>query len=102
MTLKQGQIHQTQYELLDPKLSYYNTAKFKKTRLNSVREKDNNKVFVKLGNISDLPWICAKVENSGTFMTCLMYLTILTQFQLNWIKTWNFQLKLFDTAVTLK
>ena len=51
MTLKQGQGHKTWYELVDAKHSY-NDAKFEKPRLNSVREKANDKVFVKSGNTS--------------------------------------------------
>ena len=46
MTLKQGQGHQTWYELVDPKQGY-NNAKFEKPRLNSVHEKSTMKVFAK-------------------------------------------------------
>ena len=38
VTLKNGQGYQTWYELVDPKQGY-NNAKFKKPRLNGVREK---------------------------------------------------------------
>ena len=51
MTLKQGQGHQTWYELVDPKQGY-NNAKFEKPRLNSVCEKVSDKVFVKSGNMT--------------------------------------------------
>ena len=51
VTLKQGQGHQTWYELVDPKQGYDN-GKFEKLCLNSVCEKANNKVFVKSGNTS--------------------------------------------------
>ena len=51
MTLKQGQGHQTWYELVDPKQGS-NTAKFEKPCLNSVGEKNKDKVSVKSGNMS--------------------------------------------------
>ena len=51
VTLKQGQGHQTQYELVDL-IQGYNIAKFEKPHLNSVCEKANDKVFVKSGNTS--------------------------------------------------
>ena len=41
---KQGQGHQTLYEVVDPK-EEYNNAKIKKPRLNSVHEKANDKVL---------------------------------------------------------
>ena len=57
VTLKQGQGQQTWYDLADPKQGYKNAQfknkKFKKkNRLNSVREKANDEVFVKSGNTS--------------------------------------------------
>ena len=52
-TLKQGQDHQTWYELADPK-QVYNNAKFEKPRLNSVHEKAKDKVFVQSGNTCQL------------------------------------------------
>ena len=58
VTLKQGQ--QTWKVLVDPK----KVAKFGKHCFNSVSEKANDKVLVKSGNISYLPWICAEVKNS--------------------------------------
>ena len=90
------------YELVDSKQGY-NNAKFEKPCLNSVHEKANNKVFVKSGNISiiSLEYV-QKVENSGKFMICMLYLTVLHKFQLKQIRTQNFQLKLFDIAVILK
>ena len=51
VTLRQGQGHQTWYELVDPKQAD-NNAKVVKSRLNSVREKADNKVFIKSGNMS--------------------------------------------------
>ena len=39
------------YELIDP-IQGYNNAKFETLHSNSVREKANDKVFVKSGNIS--------------------------------------------------
>ena len=63
MTLKQGQGHKTWYELVDAKHSY-NDAKFEKPRLNSVREKANDKVFVKSGNTSVIS--VKYVQNSKT------------------------------------
>ena len=44
VTLKQGQSCQIWYKLMDPKHGYDN-AKFEKPRLNSVREKANNRVL---------------------------------------------------------
>ena len=46
VTLKQGQGHQTWYELVDPSQGY-NNAKFEKPHLNSVYEKNNDEVFAK-------------------------------------------------------
>ena len=51
VTLKQGQGHQTWFELVDPRQGY-NNAKFEKPSLNSVFEKANDTVFVKSGNMS--------------------------------------------------
>ena len=51
MTLKQGQDHQTWYELVNTKQGY-NDAKLKKTNLNSIHENTNYQVFVKSGNMS--------------------------------------------------
>ena len=51
VTLKQGQGHQTWYDLVDPKQSY-NNAKFEKPHLNSVCKMNNGKTFVKSGNLS--------------------------------------------------
>ena len=48
---KQGQDHQPWYELVDCQQSR-NSTSFEKPRLNSVREKANDKVIVKLGNMS--------------------------------------------------
>ena len=48
------QDHQTWYQLVDPKQGN-NYAKFEKPHLNRVREKANDKVFVKSGNMSYLP-----------------------------------------------
>ena len=42
VTLKQGQGHQTWYEVVDPRQGY-NTAKFERPHLNSVYEKENDK-----------------------------------------------------------
>ena len=50
MILKQGQGHQTWYELVDPKQGY-NYAKFEKPHMNTVHEKANDSV-VKTGNTS--------------------------------------------------
>ena len=51
VTLKQGQGHQTWYELVDTKHGY-NNAKFENPRFNNVHEKDNDKVYVKTGSMS--------------------------------------------------
>ena len=44
VTYKEGQGHQTCYELVDPKQDY-NNAQFEKPHLTSVREKANRKMF---------------------------------------------------------
>ena len=46
LTSKESQGHQIWHDLVDPKQAYNNT-KFKKTHLNSVCGKANNKIFVK-------------------------------------------------------
>ena len=71
--LKQGQGHQTWYELVNPKQDY-NNAKFQKPHLNSVCEKANDNTFVIPGNMSiiSLENVC---EYSGIFLTCSKYLT---------------------------
>ena len=53
VTLKQDRGHQTWYELADPK-QVYDNAKFEKSRLNSLRERANDKVFLKSGNTSTI------------------------------------------------
>ena len=50
VTLKQDQSHQSWCELEDPKQGY-NNAEFRKPSLNSVCEKTNDKVIVKLQNL---------------------------------------------------
>ena len=50
VTLKEGQGHQTWYELVDPKQDD-NNVKFQKPCLNSVCEKASDKVFVKSVNM---------------------------------------------------
>ena len=81
VTLKQGQGHQTWYELVDPKEGY-NKPKFQKSCWNSVHEKANSKDFVKSVNRSISPLNRCEGENYGIFMTCLMYLTTLQSFNL--------------------
>ena len=49
VTLKQGQGHQTWYELVDPKQGS-NNAKLEKSCVNSAHEKANKIIFVKSGN----------------------------------------------------
>ena len=51
VTLKQGQVHQTWYKLVDSKQGCVH-AKFGKLRLNKVSKKANVKVFVKSGAMS--------------------------------------------------
>ena len=51
VTLKQGQGHQTWYELVDPKQGY-NNAKFEQTCLKSVCKNTNDTVFVKWENVT--------------------------------------------------
>ena len=54
-------------------------------------------------HINDPPGICAKVKNTGVYIHYLLdLLQNPTKFQLVLIKTQNFQLKLFNIAVTLK
>ena len=65
MTLKQGQGHQTWYELVDPKHSY-NDAKFEKPHLHSVHEKTNSKVLVKSGNTSIISLECDSQKQGYT------------------------------------
>ena len=69
------------YDLLEPE-QCYNHANFERTPSNSVHQKFNIKVFIKpnmsivsLGHVQ-------KVENSGIFIICLTYLTILLSFHL--------------------
>ena len=51
VTLKQGQGHQTWYELVDPK-QCHNNPKMEKLCVNSVRVKANDKLFAKSENTS--------------------------------------------------
>ena len=74
--LKQGQGHQTCYELVDQKQGY-NNAKFEKPHLNSVCEKANDKDLVKSGIMSIMSHEYFRKSKTGIFMICLMYLTIL-------------------------
>ena len=46
--------------------------------------------------------MCAKVKNSGILHILLNLFNNPTKFQFTWIGTQNFQLKPFNTAVTLK
>ena len=75
--------------MVDPKQGY-NNAKCKESLLNSVRERTNNKVLDKSENI----WIMS--------LEYVQRWKIVAKFQLNWTGARHFQLKLFDTAVTLK
>ena len=59
VTLKQGQSHQTWYELVDPKQDY-NCIRFEKPRLKSVREKANENVFVISGSTSTISFEYAR------------------------------------------
>ena len=42
------------------------------------------------------------MKNGGILIIYLTYFNNPTKFQLNWMRTQSFQLKLFDIAVTLK
>ena len=53
-------------------------------------------------HINYLPWICAEVKNIAIFTIYLTYLKILLSFQPNWIRTYKFEIKLLDIAVTFK
>ena len=84
VTLKQGQGHQTWYELENPNQGYDNT-KFEKPCLNSVREKANDGVSVRSGNMSI---ICLEyVRKSKIVVDLLDVLNNRTKFQLNRIRT---------------
>ena len=61
MSSKQGQGHQTWFELVDLKQGY-NDGKFEKPRLNSVCKKANDKVFVKSGNSSVVSLQCVNAK----------------------------------------
>ena len=62
----------------------------------SVRQKANVNFFAKSENNNYLPGICAQMKNKGIFIIYLTYVTILHR-----IRIQNFQLKLFDIAVTM-
>ena len=88
VTLKQGQGHKTWCELVDLKQAYNNT-KFQRPCLNGVCEKANNRVLGNQEQLQSSPLICAKVQNIGIFMTCLVYSVFNNppQFQLNQTRT---------------
>ena len=96
-TLKWGQGHQTWYEFLDPKQGY-NHAKFERSPLNRVHKNANIKAFLKSENMSNIS--LAYVQRSNKVVYSLS--TWHRKFQLDWIRTQNFQLKPFVVAVTMK
>ena len=100
MTLKQGKVHQTWYELQDPEQGY-NYAKFERSPKNSVRQKVNVICLISK-HVNYLHWISARVKKLWYVHYWLEVLNNPTKFQLNWIRTQTFQLKLFSTAVTWK
>ena len=67
--------------------------------LNSAHQKANIKFLSNQTAHKLSPLKCAKVENTGIHYL-LDSLNSSTKFQLNWITTQKFQLKLFNTAVT--
>ena len=96
VTLKQGQDHQTQYDLVDPKQGY-NNAKSETPRLNSVCKKANYFFpLIKSGNSMSISSL-----NMWDIHGLLDVLDNLTKCQINQIRSYNFQLKLFDTAMAL-
>ena len=100
LTLIYGQGHQTWHQLLDPKQGH-NHAKLDRLPLNSIHQKANMKVFVKSENTS-LYYVQLKSKKYWCVHYILDLLNNPTKFQFNGITTQNFQLKLFDIAVTLK
>ena len=75
VTLKEGQGHQTCYDLVDPKESY---NKVSKTLLEQCPWKGQRESFWQIRkHVCYLFWTCEKVKNSDTFMILSMYLTIL-------------------------
>ena len=74
------------YELLDPNQGY-NHAKFERPPLNSVHQKAKCLSFCQIRkHVNYLPWICAKVENSGILISILDLLNNPTKFWLNQIQ----------------
>ena len=63
VTLKQGRGHQNRY---DRKQGQHN-AKFENTRLNSIGEKTNDKVFVKSGNTSVISLECVRKSETAVY-----------------------------------
>ena len=88
--------------MLDPEQGY-NHAQFERPPLYSVRQKSNVKVSVISENTSIISLEYVQQYKIMVYsFAYLTYWTIQTKFPLNWIRTQNVQLKLFDTAVTLK
>ena len=101
MTLKWCQRHQTWYELLGP-MQGNNHAKFQRPPLNSVHQKANRKI---LSNQKTCQLSSLNMCQSEKYWYIHYLLDLLndpTKFKHSWIRTQNFHLKLFDTAVTLK
>ena len=67
VTLKQGQCHQTWNDDVDPKQDY-NPAKFERSCFHGVQEKANVNSFRTRKYANYLPWTCAKIKTSGTFI----------------------------------
>ena len=104
VTLKQSQGHQTYNENGDPKQTY-DQVKFQRSCFNCVQEKANVKSFFQTRKyVNYLPWTCAKVKKKKIVVSydLLNIVNNCTKFQHNLIKTYIFQFKVFDTAVTLK
>ena len=79
---KKSQGHQTNNENVDHEQGY-NHAMFERSHFNNVQEKGDIKVLFKRGgNVSYLPWTCAKIKNCGIFMSYLTKSTIVQSYNL--------------------
>ena len=87
--------------MLDPEKDY-NHTKFERPPWNSVRQRAKRKVFDKSENMSIISLEYTQIWKIVYIHYPLHLLNNPTKFQLNRIRTQDFQLKLFDSAVTLK
>ena len=112
VTFKQSQSHLTYNDNVDPKQGY-NHAKFERSCFNGVPRKEKKHslrcvvlfvcfVFQMRKYVHYLPWICVLIKKKWYIHGLPDMLNNPIKFQLNCMRTWEFQLKLFDTPVTLK